>query len=90
MNNPYRVMTVDAQPLSDVAIDVVTTTSVVRLFSNRKFHFAVNADATTDSTPVNADVAEFVGGLSPTDKISVILAEGETDGRIWATSIARA
>jgi len=91
MNNPYRVLGVDAKALSNGAINVAVglRAANLRLFSNRKFHFAIGEEATTDSTPVNADTAEFIGGLSPTDTVSVILADGETDGKIWATSIAR-
>ncbi|MEQ8308020.1 MAG: hypothetical protein RIA09_15795 [Hoeflea sp.] len=87
--HPFATVT---ETLTGVAVDVNAASEHggdLRLYSDRKFHVAVDADATVDDMPVNSDCAEIITSLSAGQKVSVIKAAGETDGTIWATFVAR-
>jgi uncharacterized Zn finger protein len=93
MTDAFRPSATTKETLTGVAVDVNAGSSHagdLRLYSDRKFHVAIGADATVDDMPVNSDCSEIITSLSAGEKVSVIKATGETDGTIWATFVARA
>lgn len=88
MNRPYRVVATVKLALTSAAVELHTDQiGVVRLFSDRPFHFKVGAEATTEDAPVAADTPEYIADLATNESLTAILAEGETDGSIWASYI---
>lgn len=88
MNRPYRVIKTVKKPLTVAAVDLEHgEVGQVRLFSNRPFHFAVGAVATSGHTPVAAGKAEYIASLAPNELLSAVLADGEIDGSIWVSYI---
>jgi len=87
MNRPYHVIKTEKVTLSDLAAEIVSIGTTIRLFGDRTFHFSTAGEATTDDTPVAAEHAEFIGGGASGSKVSVVRATGETDGSLWASHI---
>lgn len=93
MTDAIRPSSTVTAALTGAAVDVnagSTHGGDVRLYSDRKFHVAIGADATVNDMPINSDCPEIIVSLSAGEKLSVIKATGETDGTIWATFVARA
>lgn len=86
MSKAYRVLKSKSVALTTAATSIIGVDGYVRLYANRKFHYAFGRPATLEDTPVNVDTVELIAAVD--GPISVIAAEGETDGKIWASSVA--
>lgn len=66
-----------------------TTARIVRVWSDRSFHVAIDAAATTSDMPVSAIGGGALVHLDPGESIAAIKATGSPDGTIWLATVRR-
>ena len=98
-NNPLKLFASTAIAITSAGpVEFVSDTAadaqfgkgrIVRIWSNRQIHIAVGADATTDDLPISASSEGALIHVDPGEKLSAILGDGETDGKVWFSVVKR-